>query len=510
MKLLRKLTYLLVTVLTLLLLFDSGDRHREQFQRCAPEQFCKSDSRNVFKMMLGGFSGLAADVIFLKCVNLQDEKRYDDIPALAEWIVSLQPDFSEAVQFWSSNLAWNISAQHGDYALRWQWVQHGMRLLKDVAIPASDNPDYYLEMARIYRLRIAEFIEPADVYFKTMLAMDMQAIMGGWSMEALAQSPNTVLGLNQFLGDGRFEEILKQHGVSEEKLYELFKRERRLPQMQVTEHEQEKIDHYLRRRLLTESTGIDPIMATEVNLVYGQLDWHIADSMAVYWAHAGKMRALKLGRKVYRFDRMLSRALTRLLRNGRLFYVDEKSVLQTAPNFDVVGALSRLFPDMLRQYKKSEKPIRDNYRNFLMQVVSLFYAYGREQEAAGFFEEYRRAYPKESKGSSMNRLALEVLTGMGRSYDYRSVQSLISGLYTRMFEFIGKGDSEKGFALDRTASRVWHTFKANPEVEFYEKDKLPPLKTIKQSVYQNIVKTLPEFLQKKIEPPSRRLKPLMQ
>lgn len=500
MKFLRKLKYLLIFLVLLILLHDSGKRQDLAFS-CEEKK-----SENWTKMLLGGFRGLVADVVFLKCVNLQDEKRYDDIPALAEWVVGLQPEYTESGRFWASNLAWNISIEHGDYALRWKWVQHGIRLLKDVAIPGSDDPEYYLEMAMIYRMRIGEIIEPADAYFKTMLATDMQKVMGDWSMEALAQTPDSVYGLNEFLGDNRFEEILSNSDISEKMLFHTFKQTGKLSGLDVSEFEAEKIELFFRRRFLVESFGIDPSVASEVEGKYGKLDWRIADSLAVYWAYSGKNRAVKLGRPLYRFDRMISRALLRIFRNGNLLYVDDKSVIHTSPNFEVATALDKIYPDLIKNYKLSEKMSRESYERFLLQATSLFFVYGQEAEANRFFRKYQQNYQDASKGKNLHAVALEGLSGMGKSHDYRAVQSLISGVYLRMFEFMGQGDMNKAFALDKTAQKIWKNYKVNPDVAFYEKDKLPPLKEIKLLVYQNATRNLPSHLSKTIIQSVKKLK----
>ncbi len=493
----KKVTTLFFISILGFLLYDSGKRQKQLVHELSEiNDFSESQSTN--NVLLRGFRGLAADAIFLKCVNLQDEKAYEDIPVLVNWLVSLQPDFTEAVQFWSSNLAWNISAAHGDFELRWKWVKHGIALLKDSAIPAYNDPAYHLEMARIYQMRIGEIVDRADLFFKTKLLFEMESILGKCEMGDLSGAASDVYDMNELIGDRRFEQILQENGINEEKLYKTFRESRRIPLSQISEPEAEVIELFLRRKLLFDITGIDATVAADVNDIYGKLDWRLADSLAVYWAHTGKMRAQELERKTYKYERMIMRSLLRVLQNGTLFYVNEQHELQTSPNFEVVEYLDELFPVMLRHYEKSEKAIKTNHRNFLMTAISLFYAYGEEKRANDYFIRYRQFFPEESADYSLNKLALEVLSGAGASHDYRAVQSLISGLYRRMFEFIALGEMEKATTLDSSAKKIWNAYKVNIDVASYEKDKLPPLKNIKISVFKSLKGQLPDALYKRI------------
>lgn len=493
----KKLTTLLIIGTLGLLLYDSGKRQNQVVRELAEiNDFSeKKTTNNVF---LRGFRGLAADAIFLKCINLQDEKAYDDIPVLVNWLITIQPDFTEAVLFWSSNLAWNISAAHGDFELRWKWIKHGIDLLKDSAIPNYNDPEYHLEMARIYRMRIGEIIDRSDLFFKTKLLFEMKGILGQWKMSDLSNAASDVYDMNEIIGDGRFEQILRENGISEANLYKTFREIRRIP-LNLSDQEAETIELFLRKKLLFDITGIDAVVAEDVNDIYGELDWRLSDSLAVYWAHTGKLRAQELERNPYRYEKMIMRALLRVLQNGTLFYVNQNHELQTSPNFEVVNYLDELFPMMLRHYKKSEKAIKTNHRNFLMAAISLFYAYGEEKRANDYFIRYRQFFPEESANYSLNKLALEVLSGAGASHDYRTVQSLISGLYRRMFEFMALGEMEKATTMDVSAQRVWNAYKVNIDVASYEKDKLPPLKNIKTSVFRSLKGQFPEALYKRIK-----------
>ena len=494
----KRLGICLIVLILGILLYDSGMRERKAVQEVEALNSLKMDSGGA-GLLIRGFRGLAADAVFLKCVNLQDEKRYEDIPVLAGWLISLQPDFKEAVTYWASNLAWNISAVHGDYELRWQWVRHGIELLKDKAIPAYNAPEYHLEMARIYFMRIGEIIERADVVFKTKLLVLMSGILGKWDMTNLASAASDVYDMNEVLGDGRFEMIMEAHSTDEEALYNVFKEFRRIDLSDVSEFEKEVIELYLRRRLLFDETGIDAVVAADVNEIYGELDWRLADSLAVYWAHTGRERALELEVNPYRYESMLMRALLRVLQNGTLFYLNEGYELQTSPNFEVVDYLDGLFPVMLRQYKRSEKAIKNNHRNFLLAAISLFYAYGEESRAKDYFIRFRQFFPEEAKSYSLNELALSGLSGAGSSHDYRSVQTLISGLYRRMFEYLGTGEPEKARALEQTAAKAWKSYKLNVDVADYEKGKLPPLRSIRSSVYESLKGDLPQSLIERIK-----------
>jgi len=435
---------------------------------------------------LGGFRGLATDALSLYALKELRQERYESIPTVANWLVELQPGLSESITYWSSEMAWTISVLHKDYALRWFWVEQGIDLLKR-AISESNQPDLYLAMAEIYRLRIGEIIEPADAYFKFLLAHKVEAAMGGWSMESLALAPTTIYQMDQLLGDGQAEKMLKSNNITLDSIFQMKVNNLPIPDLELTETENEILSRYLFRRILEKRFGIDVQVAATIDSIYGPLDWRLPESLATYWSYLAIVEAGRQGKSKYPYQRMFYRSLARVVSRGNLVAYGKEQV-QTLPNFNPTFELMKLFPEIIKSYPKSKKMTTVNYHNFLKEVLALSFVYGELDISVKAYSLLSQVQPTFVAHKSVEQLAIDILSGTGNSHDYRHVQTLITGLYTRMFDLIDDQCIDEAEALNKTARKVWINYQRNQSVDSYEKGKLPALNEIKRSVYENRIR----------------------
>ena len=134
---------------------------------------------------------------------------------------------------------------------------------------------------------------------------------------------------------------------------------------------------------------------------------------------------------------------------------------------------------------KSEKMTTLNYHNFLKEVVALSFIYGEKELLIKAFTTLSRVEPAFVAHKSVEHLAIAILSGSGKSHDYRQVQTLISGLFMHMFDLIDEGQVDDAQFLNLAARKIWINYQNNPNVDSYEKEKLAPLVTIKRLVYDN-------------------------
>ena len=439
--------------------------------------------RSALYMALGGFRGLATDILSLYTLQELKEERYDAIPTLTNWIVSLQSGLSESITYWSSEMAWNISVLHKDYALRWYWVEQGIDLLEK-ALQQSNHPDLYLAMAEIYRLRIGEIIEPADAYFKFLLVKKVNNAMGGWSMESLALAPTNSYEMNQFLGDGATEKLLKRNKITLEELVDIKLKNGPIPALQLNTQENDLISRYIYRQVLEKRLGIDVQVAATIDAIYGPLDWRLPESLATYWSYVAIQAADRQGKSKYPYQRMFYRSLSRVVSRGHILSYRSGQV-QTLPNFSPVLELLKLFPELAEAYPKSRKMTELNYHNFLKEVMALSFIYGEKDLLIKAYSTLSRVQPAFVAHKRVEELAISILSGTGKSHDYRHVQTLISGLFMRMFDLIDEAQLDDAQFLNLGAKKIWINYQNNPNVESHEKEKLAPLITIKRLVYES-------------------------
>ena len=85
---------------------------------------------------------------------------------LADWITTLDPRAIGAWVYNSWNLAYNISAMMPRFEDRQTWVDAGISLLRDRAIPANPgSPQLYRELGWLYQNKLGDATEPAHEHY---------------------------------------------------------------------------------------------------------------------------------------------------------------------------------------------------------------------------------------------------------------------------------------------------------------------------------------------------------
>lgn len=78
-------------------------------------------------LMLGGFRGLACDLLWLRAVSAKEAGRFYESVALAEAITQVQPRFADVWQHLAHDLAYNISFEADGPDQRYSWFVAGTR-----------------------------------------------------------------------------------------------------------------------------------------------------------------------------------------------------------------------------------------------------------------------------------------------------------------------------------------------------------------------------------------------
>jgi hypothetical protein len=140
---------------------------------------------------LGAFKGLFVNVLWLRAQQLKEEGRFFDAIEVANTITTLTPRFPRVWAFHGWNLAYNISVATQTPEERWEWVQAGIRILRDEGIPKNPNATaLYKELAWIYVHKIQGFTDDANHYYKQQLAREWSIIMGPAPPDPLAEDPD--------------------------------------------------------------------------------------------------------------------------------------------------------------------------------------------------------------------------------------------------------------------------------------------------------------------------------
>ena len=115
---------------------------------------------------LGGCRGVAAEVLWWRIGQLQEEERFAEMVPLMELLVVLEPSSEEAWVYHGWNLAYNVSSAHRSAAERWQWVLQGIQLLEEGlrVVPASQR--LMRELGWIWESKIGGDLDSAGAYYR--------------------------------------------------------------------------------------------------------------------------------------------------------------------------------------------------------------------------------------------------------------------------------------------------------------------------------------------------------
>ncbi|MFO0083890.1 MAG: hypothetical protein ACK55O_14945, partial [Phycisphaerales bacterium] len=307
----------------------------------------------------------------------QDGKYYEAVD-LSRTITRLQPRFPRVWVFHAWNLAYNISVAAQTREERWQWVDSGVRLLREQAIPANPN-DLLLhrELGWIFLHKIQGTTDDANIYYKQAMAVEWSVILGppptrnaqtrsreayvaalvDW-LEVVRSAPSTLqevyaaqpaarelverlgsLGIDITTRDGRrrllasVEQFRAMTRMAEMAGVNATLGEPAATQLLDLLNEPTLIEarrllvRHLRKHLLERDYRYDTDRMVRYTQKYGPLDWRHPASHALYWAARGVEQAQERTNEFnvrdqdfINTDRIVIQSLQELYRSGTVLF----------------------------------------------------------------------------------------------------------------------------------------------------------------------------------------------
>lgn len=370
---------------------------------------------------MGAFRGLFVNMLWMRANDMKQEGKFYEAVDLAKAITRLQPRFPRVWVFHAWNLSYNISVQTQTREERWNWVNQGISLLRDQAIPANPNDMLcHKELAWIYFHKIGGFTDDANTYYKRRLAAEWTMVMGpppppseknrnregavaeyvAWlrplvdapqtEAELIAKDPSVAtliarvrsFGLDWQTAEQRRDlvgrvEILKHIRKSsrwylvEKDANEKFKSFIALVGDKTQEKQWESLLAFVRRNLLVSEYRMEPERMLRYTEKYGPIDWRLPAAHSLYWAARGVELAAPRKRTEtaadYDFlntDRVVAQSVQELFRMGELYF-DFNSFVQSGytvwqgvPNPNFVETYGEILTAMRQRNYKFEGQYR--------------------------------------------------------------------------------------------------------------------------------------------------------
>ena len=285
-------------------------------------------------VVLGGFRGLIADLLWLRVSSLQERGRYFELVQLSDWITKLEPRSTEIWAFHAWNMAYNVSVMMPDPEDRWRWVRNGLALLRDEALRYhTGDPELYAELGWLFQHKLGGTTDDLHLYYKQQWADEMTSLLDGPRPD-YATAAATV------------------------------------------------------RRRLRDDYGMELDTMREIEQRYGQLDWRLPEAHALYWACRGRQQARDLD--TLTCDRMIFQCLNELTWQGALSYDRKTGDYRRGPHVALLNGALRAYRDAMARHGDD---VGEAYENFLRSATRRLHALGREQDAQRVFLLLKQTFP---------------------------------------------------------------------------------------------------------------------
>jgi hypothetical protein len=458
---------------------------------------------------LGSFRGILADFLWLRAASLQDKGNYFEMVQLADWIQKLQPRFAGAAAYLAWNMAYNISVTCSNREDRWRWVNEGVKLLRNSLEYNPEDASLYKELGWIFQHKMGNVLDDAHQLYKNRLAISMMWVVGispNW--EELAKVPadyKAFLEKYPQTEDNPFWAALKKAEIETyDDLYKKFKENSALPEKFVkalNNPEMTKaIDDYFRVIWLYDKFKLKAKVIDEINKEYGNLDWRLPESQAIYWATMG-LRMTPSHRDLS-CERMITQALFAAFKSGQVVMLDRENydTIVCMPNLNVVDSVLKVYQDAYIQNDK-QSSFRSAKLNFMKDAIVLLYSYGKRKKSLEYYQKLKKEEPGKYRMSFMAFLKREWSEDM-RDASVKEATNIINGLIYSSLAYMVNGDNELAVEHENLAKYLYVQYqKASAGVE--QRVGLAPFKTLKTGMVDIALKRFPpmmaQILQAKIK-----------
>ena len=502
---------------------------------------------------LGPFRGLLVDFFWYRADRLKTEGKYYEANTLSRWITTLQPRFPAVWRFQAWNMAYNISVATHTKEERWDWVNKGIRLLRDEGIIYNPRNVYmYLELAWTFWHKIADSADDAHWYYKGQLAHEWQQVMGTPNIGAtsdqvidafkpIANAPETVAQLVQqtpevgpllvelaaigmepngqlllYLGDIAMFNYMAQPIFNDWPI--LVGRNGLHPQLADILEDKDRVEEieallaFLRHKILVERYHMKPKRMLLTMEMYGPLDWRHPCAHALYFALEGvtvsdevRYRDFQELTQLGNTHRLNVMSIQRLMDAG-LFtydpmtgYLGEQPDPRFMPYYD--KAMWRAIESLEKRGATMDsviKSYKDGHENFLLKCVCYLYLWGEEEQAQAMFDRSADLYSHRNhnirSGTYLHGLEEFVLKWVKQNVDtMENTRQFIDGSVRRGIEQgLATGNFKRWEYLLTVAQKIHKQYQDEmviTTIDQQNRNALPPFGKMVAEVYANVMQT---------------------
>ena len=191
------------------------------------------------------------------------------------------------------------------------------------------------------------------------------------------------------------------------------------------------IDSFMRDKWAWNEYRLDVRKIAKINEEYGDLDWRVAETHAIYWAKIG----LEQNPDHIQCKRMVSQALKDVVDRGRLLYFNSEThqSFDWTYNVDLVEKVSEILEANIESLDESQRStFETGYNNFLIDAVVATYIYNRKKQSAKFYNKLKKRNPSYTK--PLNEFVTPEVGEDLSSMNEDQARSVLEGFLIRSFQ----------------------------------------------------------------------------
>jgi hypothetical protein len=487
---------------------------------------------------LGTFRALAIDWASMRAERLKEQGKTYEAMQLHETVCALAPRFPKVWANAAWNMAYNISVSQYTPEARWQWVQNGIKILRDKGIKYNPRSvTLYKELAWIYWHKIGDFLDDEHLNYKRALAVEMETVLGAppvalhdqeyfdWFRKIVDAPRDLERFLRTDVEAARLTSRLKEVDLrSDQSLLEVAARYVR-PELGAADLAKEKssLDRLMSRRLEllkdpANAAALDRLLAAVRSDVlrnryaldldwmydlmvkqYGPLDWRNAFAHALYWSSWGD----KVSEGVAATDpadamntaRFIFFSLQNLITRGRItlwpnFDDPFSSYIELMPDIRYIpylyDAYMRLgkkhFGDDPRFVEGTPGPrYLNGFVSAMHNWIQLLYLEGGEEnrKQAENYYAWLREHNPDPDGRTQERYLVtldEFVMGdlLAQLQTYKAASAIIGSFIRQALKQFALGQTRPGLSSMARARQCYDYWMIDTKVDPNDRRKLPP------------------------------------
>jgi hypothetical protein len=436
---------------------------------------------------LGGFRGLIADALWMRATRMQEEGRYFELVQLADWITTLEPRFTKVWGWHAWNLAYNVSVLMNDPEERWRWVQQGIRMLRDEAIPYNPgDAELYWELGWMYQHKLGMSLDQAHLYYKNALAHQMMEVFDGRipDFDELEALPEDRAAMQALPGVADVVAYLTERGLDPWDLNTYLNPDPDTATWLAEAEGSRPLLQFTRRERLRKAHRLDPAIMREVDARYGPLDFRLPDAHAIYWAYRGLPHAHDFAE--VKLFRMIQHGIVSAFRQGRALITLDGQLLPS-PNTALLPRVRTIAREAVDQFP-DRATFQTAHENFLTEAFAILLEMGHADEAREVYQELHESYPSEQTARGFEYFAASTFAGALEDLSYRQAQAMVEGAIAQSFFWYAMGDQERFEGFEAQARRIWQQYDLNLGTgEKRERQALPPLVELRRQAMERLL-----------------------